>query len=122
MASGSAWTRPRRSVTCCRARARTCLSARPSIELRSSGTVRSSRLPQLGGPGPGALPQRARVAAAGLGELVLFQRFVAGDREVTVLVLAVAAAAQLEPGRNLVHGPAVFDRIVPPDTGTVKSM
>src|ERR1700761_532732 len=108
MASGSAWTRSRMAVIPCRPRARTCLSARPSIELRSSGTAGSSRLlvpgrprgPKPYGHGPGS----------GLDELVLLKRFVAGDGEVAVLVLAVAAAAQLEPGGDLVDRPAAFRR------------
>src|SRR5579859_2576235 len=106
MTSGSACTRPRRSVTCCLARARKCLSARPSIELRSSGTARSSRLPRLGGLGPGALRQRAPVR---LVEHVLALGLVPGDGHVAVLVVTVAAAAELELRPDLVERPAVAD-------------
>ena len=68
--------------------------------LLPSPRARTARGPEPYGHGPGS----------GLDELVLPKRFVAGDGEVAVLVLAVAAAAQLEPGGDLVDRPAAFRR------------
>src|SRR5436190_18628008 len=106
MTRRSAWTRPRRSVTCCRSRTRRCLSARPSIELRPSGTMSSSRLlprqdpgPRPYGPGPGT----------GLYEHVLALSLVTGHGHLAALVVAVAAA-QLELRPHLVERPAAIDR------------
>src|SRR5689334_5161614 len=107
MTRRSAWTRPRRSVTWCRSRTRRCLSARPSIELRPSGTVSSSRLVTGGEPGPAAVRPGARVS--GLYEHVLALSLVAGDGHLAALGVAVAAA-QLALGAYLVERPAALDR------------
>ena len=63
------------------------------------------------GPTPNPVPPRHRVQGPsehwfGLGEHVLALGLKAGDGEVTAFVRAVAAAAQLEPGRDLIHRPA----------------
>src|SRR5512135_2379737 len=109
MTRRSAWTKPRRSVTWCRSRTRRCLSARPSIELRPSGTVSSSSLlpgsllprqnpgPRPSGPGPGS----------GLYEHVLALSLVARDGDLAALVVVVAAA-QLELRPHLVERPAAL--------------
>src|SRR5690348_13946017 len=106
MTRRSAWTRPRRSVTWCRSRTRRCLSARPSIELRPSGTMSSSRLL------PGRTRARGRAAGgpgSGLYEHVLALSLVAGDGHLAALVVAVAAA-QLELRTHLVEGAAGIGR------------
>src|SRR5271170_1872215 len=46
----------------------------------------------------------------GLDELVAAEPLEPTDREVAVLVPAAAAAPQFEPGRDVVHGPAVLGR------------
>src|ERR1041384_4287328 len=106
MTRRSAWTRPRRSVTWCRSRTRRCLSARPSIELRPSGTVSSSRLVAGGEPGPAAV--RPGPGCRGLYEHVLALGLVAGHGHLAALVVAVAAA-QLELRPHLVERPAALD-------------
>src|SRR5215831_19922926 len=95
MTCRSAPARPRRVVICRRASARRCLSSIPVMELRSSpATGRSFLVASAGTAG-----HRAGVmgAGSGLDELVLLERLVPGDRQMAVLVVAVAAAAQLEP-------------------------
>src|SRR5215471_3445693 len=103
------------SVICCLASARRCLSSRSGIELRSSvGTEGSSSSWRCNGPGPvHAAPGWTIEARPGLDEHVLPFRLMPGDGEVAMLrllAIAVAAAAQLEFGADLIERPAVLCR------------
>src|SRR5215467_6875718 len=103
------------SVICCLASARRCLSSRLGIELRSSAGTEVP--PHHGGATVQARCMRRRAwtieARPGLDEHVLPFWLMSGDGEVAMLrllAIAVAAAAQLEFGPDLVERPAVICR------------
>src|SRR5215471_2436100 len=99
------------SVICCLASTRRCLSSRPGIELRSSvGTEGSSSSWRCSGPGPvHAAPDLGIRAGPGLDEHVLPLTLMSGDGQMAILpVVAVAAAAKLELGSDLVERSAVI--------------